>query len=123
MLPTENDFHRLYQHFRAKGAKIEDVFIFIDDMPVQFLPNYISPLYNSAIEEANVVEFEGVFCKFVTVEYLIALLLTRFQYKDKIRTESLLKKANKDLLLDIIQRFDNAQDKIYERYKKVLAGT
>jgi len=53
VLPTENDYHRLYEHFRTKGAKIENVYIFIEDMPVQFLPNYISPLFNSAIEEAN----------------------------------------------------------------------
>jgi len=123
ILPTENDFHRLYEHFRTKGAKIEKEYIFIEGMPVQFLPNYISPLFNNAIKEANMVEFEGIYSKIVSIEYLIVLLLTSFRWKDKIRIQSLLNKANKDLLVDIIQRFDNEQRQLYERYKEVLAST
>lgn len=42
ILPSETDYHRLYEHFRAKGARIENVYIYIEDMPVQFLPNYIA---------------------------------------------------------------------------------
>lgn len=122
-LPTENDFHRLYEHFRKKGAKIEKEYIFIEGMPVQFLPNYISPLFNNAIKEANIVEFEGICSKFVSIEYLIVLLLTSFRWKDKIRIQSLLNKANEDLLVDIIQRFDNEQRQLYERYKEILAST
>jgi hypothetical protein len=123
VLPTESDYHRLYEHFRTKGAKIKNVYIFIEGMPVQFLPNYISPLFNSAIEEANIVDFQGVSSKFVSIEYLIALYLTAFRRKDIIRVQSLIKKANKKLLLDIIRRFDNEQYKLYERYKRVLADT
>jgi len=122
-LPTENDYHRLYEHFRTKGAKIENVYIFIEGMPVQFFPNYISPLFNSAIEKANIVDFEGVSSKFVSIEYLIVLYLTAFRMKDIIRIQSLIKKAQRDLLLDTIRRFDNEQYTLYERYKKVLAGT
>ncbi len=123
ILPSENDYHNLYEYFRNQGAKIEEVYIFIENMPVQFLPNYISPLYNGAIEEANIVEFDGVTSKFVSIEYLITLYLTAFREKDILRVKSLIRKANVDLLFNIIQRFDNDQDKLYERYKKVLAGT
>jgi len=123
MLPTENDYHRLYEHFRRIGAKIENIYIFIEDMPVQFLPNYISLLFNSAIEEANTVDFEGVSSRFVSVEYLVLLFLTSFRLKDKIRIQSLLNKANKNWLLSLIQRFDNDKNILYERYQKVLAGT
>ena len=123
VLRDEGDFHRLYEHCRTRGARIEDVYIFIEDMPVQFFPNYISPLFNSAVEEANVVEFEGIRCKFPTVEYLIVLLLTSFRPKDKIRIQSLLRKAEESLLLRIIERFDNEQQGLYEKYRQVLAGT
>jgi len=87
------------------------------------LPSYISPLFNSAIEEANIVEFEGVSSKFVNIEYLIVLLLTAFRRKDIIRIQSLINKAHEGLLLGIIQRFDNEQNILHERYKRVLAGT
>lgn len=123
VLPNEDDFHRLYEHFRERGAKIEDVYIFINDMPVQFLPNYISPLFNSAIEEANEIEFEGVHSKFVNIEYLIALLLTAFRPKDRIRIQSLLDKADNNILRDIIKRFDNDQEQLSKRYKGILANS
>jgi len=123
LLPSENDYHRLYEHFRTKGAKIENVYIFIEDMPVQFLPNYISPLFNNAIEEANVVEFESIRSKFVSIEYLVVLLLTSYRWKDKIRIQGLLKKVDKDLLLGIIQRFDDDQHILHKRYEEVLADT
>lgn len=122
-LRTENDYHKLYKYFRTKGAKIENVYIFISDMPVQFLPNYISPLFNSAIEESNVVDFEGVLCKIVSIEYLVLLLLTAFRRKDRIRIEGLLDRANRDLLSNLIKRFDNGENTLYERYKSILAGT
>ena len=123
VLLTEKDYHRLYEHFRTMGARIENIYIFIEDMPVQFLPNYISPLHHEAIMEANVIEFEGVSSKFVSIEYLIVLLLTAYRWKDKIRIQNLLDKANKDLLLSIIQRFDNDERILYKRYKEILAGS
>ena len=123
VLPSENDFHRLYDYFRNCGAKIQDVYIFINDMPVQFLPNYISPLYNSAIEEANEIEFEDVRSKIVGVEYLIALLLTAFRLKDRIRIQGLLDKADKNTLIDIIKRFDDDQYQLFKRYKRILADS
>ncbi len=123
VLSGDDDFHRLYEYFRQEGAKIEDVYIYIDDMPVQFLPNYISPLFNAAIEEANEVEFEGVRSKFVSIEYLIALLLTAFRPKDRIRIQGLLDRADRTTLKDIIERFGNDQYKLLERYKGILGNS
>ncbi len=123
VLSGEDDFHRLYEYYRQKGAKIENVYIYIDNMPVQFLPNYISPLFNSAIEEADVIDFDDISSKVVSVEYLVVLLLTSFRSKDKIRIQSLLNKADSALLLEVIRRFDNEEYQLYERYQKILAGT
>jgi predicted nucleotidyltransferase len=120
ILPSDDDFHRLYKYFRSKGAQIEDVYIYIEGMPVQFFPNSISPLHDEAIGKANEVQFEGVASKFVSVEYLIALLLTANRDKDKIRVRKLLDKADKNVLLDVIRRFNNGQ--LLERYEKILAS-
>ncbi len=123
VLPSEDDFHRLYQHFKQAGNKIENFYIFIGDMPVQFFPNYIGPLYNAAIAKAKTVQFESINCKFVNVEYLIALLLTAYREKDKIRISSLLVKADKLLLADVVKRFDDGKNQLFKRYKEVLART
>lgn len=103
VLPTEDDYHALYEYFRNKGAKIENVYIFI--------------------EESNVVDLEGVSCKFVRVEHLVLLLLTSFRPKDKIRIDGLLNKVNKGLLERLIKRFDDEKHTLYERYQSLLAGT
>ncbi len=55
ILRSDDDYRAIYQHFREKGNKIEDVFIYIEDTPVQILPN-ISPLYNEAVEQAHQIE-------------------------------------------------------------------
>jgi len=90
VLPTEDDYHKLYKHFRAKGNKIENVYIYIEGMPVQFLPNYISPLFTSAIKDALIVRFAEIHTKIVGVEHLILLLLTSFRPKDMMRIRSLV---------------------------------
>jgi predicted nucleotidyltransferase len=123
ILASENDFHNLYNYYTSKGAKIENVYVYIEDMPVQFLPNYIGPLFNDAIEEAVTVDFEGISSRVISVEYLVLLLLTSFRVKDKIRIKNLFSKVNKELLLRYIKRYSNDKNKLYERYKEVLEGT
>ena len=119
ILASDDDFHRLYEHYRKINAKIENIYIYIEGMPVQFLPN-ISSLHHEAIQKAPIIQFEGVASKFVSVEYLIALLLTAYRPKDRIRVESLLKQADKKILEDILWRFGDGQ--LYKRYTEILAG-
>ncbi|GAG02635.1 unnamed protein product, partial [marine sediment metagenome] len=103
VLGSDEDFQRLYSHYRQKGNKIEDVYIYIADMAVQFLPNYISPLFNNAIKEAQRIRVNGVPSKVVTVEYLMALLLTAFRPKDKIHIIELAKSADMPMLNEILR--------------------
>ena len=123
LLSTKDDFHNLYEHFLTKKAKIENVYIFIEDMPVQFLPSYISPLFYNAIKEASRVKFSGLYTKFVSAEYLILFLLTSFRKKDRIRIRKLLGKVNRDTLLGLIKRFDDEKGLLSKRYERVLANT
>jgi len=123
ILESEADFRALYKHFREKGNKIEDVHIHIDDMPVQFFPNYISPLFDSAVKEAHKIKVEGVPSKVVKVEYLIALLLGAFRPQDKIRIAELLGKADRKLLDEILERFDDEKGILHKRFKEVLASS
>lgn len=122
ILRNEADFHAIYEYFREKGNKIEGIFIYIEDMPVQILPN-ISPLYNEAVEEAHKVTIEGVPSKIATVEHLIIIALEAFRAQDKYRILQLRGKVNKDSLEKILDRFDDAKGTLRKRYKKVLAGT
>lgn len=123
VLGSDEDFQRLYRHYRQKGNRIKDVYIYIADMPVHFLPNYISPLYNNAIKEAKQIEVSGVPSKIVKVEYLIALLLTVLRPKDKIHINQLIKRADRPILNKILRRFDDGQHLLSKRLKEVLGKT
>jgi len=119
----EDDYHKLYDYFRAENAKIEDVYIVIENMRVQFLPSYIGLLWNNAVKYASKVELKGVPVKLVNVEYLILFFLKSFRKKDRIRIQNLLDKANKDKILSLMEKFDNEQKLLFGRYEKILAKT
>jgi len=123
VLGSDEDFQRLYSHYRQKGNKIEKVYIYIAGMAVQFLPNYISPLFNNAIKEAQRIRVSGVPSKVVKVEYLIALLLTAFRPKDKIHIIELAKSADMPMLNEILRRFDDGQHLLSKRLKEVLGNS
>lgn len=123
LLASEEDFHNLYSHYRQKGNKIENVYIYISNMPVQFLPNYISPLFNNAIKKAKQITVNGVPSKVVKLEYLIALLLTAFRPKDKIHIIELAKNADMSTLHQILKRFDDGQHVLSKRLKEVLGNS
>ena len=123
VLKDQSDYHRLYDHFRKKGNKIQDVYIYIEDMPIQFFPNFISPLFNETIEQAHEIEIEGIPSKIARVEHLIVLALDAFRATDKYRIIRLQEKADRDFLDKILERFDDDEGKLHKRYKQVLAGT
>ena len=123
ILGSEEDFHSLYEYYREKGNVLENVFIYIANMPVQFFPNFISPLFNDAIQEAQQIEVDGVPSKVVKVEYLIALLLTAFRPKDKIHVIELVKGADMSMLNEILRRFDDEQHLLSKRFREVLGNS
>ena len=123
ILATDDAFHKLYQYFRDRGARIEEVYIFINDMPVQFFPNYISPLFDASVRESISIEIGDIQSRVVSIEHLLVLLLTSFRPKDKIRLQELVDKADKLLLEDIIKRFDDNEHRLFKRYRSILAGT
>jgi len=53
LLDTEKEFSDLYAYFRSKRYKLENVYIVINGLPVQFLPSYISHLFEEAIKRAK----------------------------------------------------------------------
>jgi hypothetical protein len=115
-----NVLNDLYEHFRKIKARIEKEHIYIEGMPVQFFPTSIGPLYQHAVENAILVEYDIGTTKFVDLEHLILLLLTAFRQKDKIRIKGLLTKANQKIIKDLIEKYDGKQKLLHERYKEIL---
>jgi len=121
IIKDDEAYQQLYEYYRQKGNQIENVYIHIGGMPVQFFPN-ISPLYNEVIELAQKVSVDGVPAKVATIEHLILLALDVFRAKDKIRILQLLDRADKKVLDKIVTRYDGKEGKLRARYKEILAS-
>ncbi len=122
LLGSDADYHTLYKHFREAGNKIQNIYIMIGDLPVQFLPSFISPLFDEAIKKARRITVGGVPSKVVRVEYLIALLLVPFRTKDKIHILSLLELADRKVLDETLRRFEDEKTPLRQRLGRVLAN-
>lgn len=121
-LSSDVDYRALYKYFKERGHKIENVYIIIEDMPVQFLPSYISPLFGDAIRKARRITVRGIPTKVIKVEHLIALLLVSFRPKDRIHILELWQLANRRLLKEILRRFENEKTPLRQRLRRVLAN-
>ncbi|MFH1336368.1 MAG: hypothetical protein ABII96_07600 [Candidatus Zixiibacteriota bacterium] len=120
LIEAEENFSALYEFFRSKRYKLENVYIVIGGLPVQFLPSYINPLIEEAIRKARKIKFKGASTKVISVEYLIATLLLAFRLKDRIVIPQLLKQADRKLLNKIIKRFSDEKTPLDKRFRKIL---
>lgn len=109
----------LFGYFKKKGALIKHDYVFIGDLPIQFLPN-LSPLHDEAVREAQIVEFDGISARFVDLEHLVLLLLTSFGEKDRLKVRELLDKADRDKLDKLLERFDDEEISLSEGYGRIL---
>ncbi|MDP2730190.1 MAG: hypothetical protein Q8O55_06895 [Dehalococcoidales bacterium] len=120
LVASDADYTRVFDYFTQKGYKMVNLYVVIDDTQVQFFPSTISPLYESAVINAQTVEFRDTTTRIVTAEDLVALLLVSYRPKDKIRIMELLKVVNEDSLWGTVRRYDSEQNPIFQRLKEIL---
>lgn len=120
LMDTGEEFHALYDYFKKAGYKIENVYIVIAEMPVQFLPSSIHPLIDEAVRQAKKIRVKGIYTKVLKAEHLIATLLMAFRAKDKMVIPQLLELANMKKLKSIIERFSNEKTPLDKRLQRIL---
>jgi hypothetical protein len=141
---SQEEFRELFDYFKRcnyfvihlappqKGVKIETIYLagrkvalrlglnFIDDLPVQFIPEYTCDLFKEAVGNAHWITVEDLPVKVISVEYLAATLLKAFRQKDRKRINGLLKKADIETLNEILLRQDNQEDGLKNKLEKIL---
>ena len=120
LMDTDEEFHALYDYFKKARYKIENVYIVIAEMPVQFLPSSIHPLIDEAVRQAKRIRVKGVRTKVLKAEYLIATLLMAFRPKDKMVIPQLLEWADMKKLKSIIERFSDEKTPLDKRLQRIL---
>jgi hypothetical protein len=96
--PAGNDFMILapiYEFATARGYKIKNEFIYIERLPVQFLPVF-NPLTDEAVNQAHTVKVARVETRIMRAEHLVAIMLDTGRPKDYLRINMFLEQGALD---------------------------
>jgi hypothetical protein len=95
----------LYEALRARGYTEEGECVFIEGVPVQFLPAY-NPLLEEASREARETSYEEAATRVVRAEHLVAICLQTGRDKDRERVRIFREQADLDMgyLAGVLQR-------------------
>ena len=118
-MSSDEDYHAIYNHYRQRGYKEEDVYIIISGTAVQFLPN-IDELSNESINKSLRIRVNGVPGKIIRIEHLITLLLKTYRPRDRISVDDLIRRADLRSVNKTVERFDDGQRTLSKRLKEIL---
>jgi len=95
----------IFDCLKSKGYSWKGEHIIIEGVPVQFIP--ADELEKEAVENAKVIEYEGIKAKVITPEYLTVILLRAGRKKDIEKIEKLLEQTDVDRtkLEEILNKF------------------
>ena len=79
----------IYEYLTEKGYKAKGEFIYIEGIPVQFLPVF-NPLTEEAVEKAQTIKYAGIATRIMRPEHLVAIMLDTGRAKDYLRISMFL---------------------------------
>jgi hypothetical protein len=74
----------IYEYLTVRGYEAKGEFIYIEGLPVQFLPVF-NPLTEEAVEKARTIKYARVATRIMRPEHLVAIMLDTGRPKDYLR--------------------------------------
>ncbi len=74
----------IYEYLARQGYKARDEFLFIEGLPIQFLPVF-DPLTEEALAKAKTIKYDRVTTRIMRPEHLVAIMLATGRAKDYLR--------------------------------------
>ncbi|MBX7148493.1 hypothetical protein K1X76_05360 [bacterium] len=101
------DMSSLYAELKQKGYPPKNEHVYIEGIPVQFIPAY-NPLVEEALKNADTKKYKLVKTKVLKIEYLLAIMIDTNRPKDRERIKTLLEtvKFDNKLLKKILDKFN-----------------
>lgn len=105
----------VYEFLKKKGYKELKEQVLIEGIPVQFIPAY-NELVEDAVNNAKIVDYEGIKTKVVSLEHLLAIMLQTNRPKDRERIFLILDetKIKRDVFDKILKKHN-----LMARWKKI----
>jgi hypothetical protein len=92
----------IYDYLVKQGYEAKAEFIYIEGLPVQFLPVF-NPLTEEAVEKAQTIKYSRVATRIMRPEHLVAIMLDTGRPKDYLRISMFLEHgAVKEQQLDAV---------------------
>ncbi len=100
----------IYEYLRKEGHKARGEFVYVEGLPVQFLPVF-NPLTEEAVVEANTITFARVTTRLMRAEHLVAIMLDTGRAKDYLRIAMFLEQKVVDMhsLKAVLRRYGLTQ--------------
>lgn len=95
----------IYEYLTEQGYKAKGEFVYIEGIPVQFLPVF-NPLTEEAVEKAQTITYARVTTRIMRPEHLVAIMLDTGRTKDYLRISMFLEQgaANMRSLNTLLKR-------------------
>jgi len=95
----------IYEYLTERGYKARGEFIYIEELPVQFLPVF-NALTEEALREAHAIKFARVTTRVMRPEHLVAIMLDTGRPKDYLRINMFLEQraVNRRSLSAVLRR-------------------
>jgi hypothetical protein len=97
----------IYDYLTKQGYEAKGEVIYIEGMPVQFLPVF-NPLTEEAVEKAQTIKYSGLTTRIMRPEHLVAIMLDTGRSKDYLRISMFLEQGAVNLrrLHAVLKRHD-----------------
>jgi len=97
----------IYEYLIKRGYKAKGEFIYIEGIPVQFLPVF-NPLTEEAVRKAETIKFARVTTHIMRPEHLVAIMLDTRRTKDYLRISMFLEQGTVNMrkLYAVLRRHD-----------------
>ncbi len=97
----------IYEYLITSGYQAKGEHIYIEDLPVQFLPVFNS-LTDEAVEKAQTIKFDRVPTRIMRPEHLVTIMLDTGRLKDYLRINMFLEHGavNSRSLYAVLRRHD-----------------
>jgi hypothetical protein len=82
----------IYEYLTKKGYEARGEFIYIEGIPVQFLPVF-NPLTEEAVEKAQTIKYARLETRIMRPEHLVAIMLDTGRPKDYLRISIFLEQG------------------------------
>lgn len=83
----------IYDYLLARGYQAKGEFVYIEGLPVQFLPIF-NPLIDEAVSKAQTIKYGRVETRIMRAEHLVAIMLDTGRKKDYARINMFLEQGS-----------------------------